>query len=237
MNANHKITMSVLAGIVLGAVAVVASANSALAQDMVRVRGTIESIDGSTYAIKSRDGADLKVALPDSAQIAAVVRGSLVDIKQGSFVGVTAMPQADGSLSALEVHIFPEAMRGSGEGHYSWDLRPGSTMTNATVDQVITDVDGQTLTLKYKNGENENLCPSRYADCRLREGGQFRSQAWRESLHRCDQAGRRNAAGSRVARRSGWNNTAYLIVVRGILHEPWASQTSQDHIQRRTSRV
>jgi hypothetical protein len=90
----------------------------------VRVRGTIERIDGSTYAVKTRDGAELRVALADNPQIAGVVKASLSDIKQGSFVGVTAMPQADGSQRALEVHIFPEAMRGTGEGHYPWDLRP-----------------------------------------------------------------------------------------------------------------
>jgi hypothetical protein len=99
--------------------------------------------------VKARDGAELKVALADNPQIAGVVKASLSDIKQGSFVGVTAMPRADGSQSALEVHIFPEAMRGTGEGHYPWDLRPQSTMTNANVEQVVTAVDGQTLTLKY----------------------------------------------------------------------------------------
>ena len=160
MKANRKITMAVFAGIALGALTIVVSGNAALAQDTVRVRGTIESIDGSTYAIKSRDGADLKVALTDNAQIAAVVKASLADIKQGLFVGVTAMPQADGSHSALEVHIFPEAMRGTGEGHYSWDLRPQSTMTNANVDEVVTAVDGQTLTLKYKNGETKIFVPA-----------------------------------------------------------------------------
>ena len=160
MKANRKITMTVLAGIVLGVLTIVVSGNAALAQDTVRVRGAIESIDGSAYAIKSRDGADLKVALADNAQIAAVVKASLADIKPGLFVGVTAMPQADGSHSALEVHIFPEAMRGTGEGHYSWDLRPQSTMTNANVDQVVTGVDGQTLTLKYKNGETKIFVPA-----------------------------------------------------------------------------
>jgi hypothetical protein len=160
MKANHKITMAALAGIALGALTIIVSGHAALAQDTVRVRGTIETIDGSTYLIKARDGADLKVALADKAQIAAVVKASLTDIKQGLFVGVTAMPQADGSLSALEVHIFPEAMRGTGEGHYSWDLRPKSTMTNANVDQVVTAVDGQTLTLKYKDGEKKIFVPA-----------------------------------------------------------------------------
>ena len=172
MKANHKITMAALAGLALSALTIIVSDHAALAQDTVRVRGTIESIDGPTYLIKARDGAELKVALADKAQIAAVVTASLTDIKQGLFVGVTAMPQADGSLSAVEVHIFPEAMRGTGEGHYSWDLRPKSTMTNANVDQVVTAVDGQTLTLKYKDGEKRNLCPRRHANCCLRAGRQ-----------------------------------------------------------------
>ena len=154
MKGNHK-TMAALAGIALGALTIIVPGDAAQAQDTVRVRGTIASIDGATYVIKARDGGELKVALADNAQIAGVVKASLADIKQGLFVGVTAMPQADGSLIALEVHIFPEAMRGSGEGHYSWDLRPQSTMTNANVDQVVTAVDGQTLTLKYKDGEKK----------------------------------------------------------------------------------
>jgi hypothetical protein len=158
MKANHQI-MAALAGIALGALPITVPSDAAQAQETVRIRGAIESIDGSTYAIRSRDGADLKVALADNAQIAAVVKASLADIKQGLFVGVTAMPQADGSLSAVEVHIFPEAMRGTGEGHYSWDLRPQSTMTNANVDQVVTAVDGQTLTLKYKDGEKKIFVP------------------------------------------------------------------------------
>jgi hypothetical protein len=126
MKANRKVTTAALAGLALGALTIIVSDHAALAQDTVRVRGTIESVDGPTYLIKARDGAELKVALADKAQIAAVVKASLTDIKQGLFVGVTAMPQADGSLSAVEVHIFPEAMRGTGEGHYSRDLRPKS---------------------------------------------------------------------------------------------------------------
>ena len=90
----------------------------------VRIRGTIERVDGSIYVVKARDGAELKLTLSDKLQIAGVMKASLSDIKQGSFVGVTAMPQADGSQRALEVHIFPEAMRGTGEGHYPWDLIP-----------------------------------------------------------------------------------------------------------------
>ena len=161
MKTNHKMTVAALAGIALGALAMMGAGIAiALAQDTVRVRGTIERFDGPIYVIKARDGAELKVTLADNPQIAGVVNASLSDIKQGSFVGVTAMPQADGSQTALEVHIFPESMRGTGEGHYPWDLRPQSTMTNATVEQIVTAVDGQTLTLKYKDGEKKIFVPA-----------------------------------------------------------------------------
>ncbi|MBV8330665.1 MAG: hypothetical protein JOZ61_09395, partial [Verrucomicrobia bacterium] len=132
MKADCKMTVAALASVALGGLAMMLPGIApALAQDTVRVRGTIERIDGSTYVVKTRDGAELKVAVADNPQIAGVVKASLSDIKQGSFVGITAMPRADGSQSALEVHIFPEVMRGTGEGHYPWDLRPQSTMTNA----------------------------------------------------------------------------------------------------------
>jgi hypothetical protein len=129
------------------------------AQDTVRVRGTIEHVDGNNLTVKSRDGAELKVALAPNALVVAIVKASLADIKQGSFVGVTGMPQADGSQRAIEVHIFPESMRGTGEGHYPWDLRPGSTMTNANVEQTVTGVDGQVLSVKYKDGEKKLIVP------------------------------------------------------------------------------
>jgi hypothetical protein len=142
--------------------AAILAAPVAWAQDSppVRVRGTIERIDSQIYVVKARDGAELKVTLADNPQIAGVVKASLSDIRQGSFVGVTAMPQADGRWSALEVHIFPEAMRGTGEGHYPWDLRPQSTMTNANVEQIVTAVDGRTLTMKYKDGEKKIFVPA-----------------------------------------------------------------------------
>jgi len=142
----------------VAAFALVLSA-SAWAQDTVRVRGAIERVDGNTLLIKTRDGAVAKVALASNALIVAIVKASLADIKQGSFVGVTGMPQADGSQRAIEVHIFPEPMRGTGEGHYPWDLRPGSTMTNANVEQTVSGVDGQTLSVKYKGGEKKLIVP------------------------------------------------------------------------------
>jgi len=119
----------------------------------VRVRGTIEQVDGNTLMIKARNGAPLTLRFPDNAKIVAIVKASLKDITPGSFIGTTAVPQADGTSQAVEVHIFPEAMRGTGEGHRAWDLGPTTTMTNGTVAQSVEKVDGNTLTIKYKEGE------------------------------------------------------------------------------------
>ena len=126
---------------------------SAWAQDTVRVRGTVEGMDGSVYLVKTRSGDTVKVAVTDQPLFVAMVKASMADIKPGMFVGSTAMPGPDGSLHAVEVHIFPEAMRGTGEGHRDWDLKPQSTMTNANVEAAVTGVKGQTLTMKYKGGE------------------------------------------------------------------------------------
>jgi hypothetical protein len=123
------------------------------AQDVTRVRGTIERIDGDIYVVKTRAGNLVKVALTDKPLFVAMVKTSMADIKPGMFVGSTAMPGPDGSLRAVEVHIFPEAMRGTGEGHRPWDLEPTSTMTNANVEAAVTGVSSQTLTMKYKGGE------------------------------------------------------------------------------------
>jgi hypothetical protein len=139
---------------VLGLFAVISTVH---AQDTVRLRGTVVGMDGPMYIIKLRGGSEAKVSLAENALVVAIVKASLADIKQGVFVGTTGMPQADGSQKAIEVHIFPEAMRGTGEGHYAWDLRPQSTMTNANVEQTVAGVDGQTLTLKYKDGEKKIL--------------------------------------------------------------------------------
>ncbi len=150
---NRKI----LSGAVAAAVTLIAS--GAMAQDTVRVRGTIERVDGPTYVVKSRDGTELKMTLADNATVVALVKATLADIKPGTFIGVTGLPQVDGSQKAVEVHIFPEAMRGTGEGHYPWDLRPQSTMTNANVEQAVTGVDGPTLSVKYKDGEKKITVP------------------------------------------------------------------------------
>ena len=131
------------------------SSVSAQQPSTVRVRGTIEAVDGQMLTIKTRDGTDVKARLDDKAMIVAVVKASMADVKQGSFIGVTGMPQADGSQKCMEIHIFPEAMRGTGEGHRPWDLQPQSTMTNATVDQMVTAVGDHQITLKYKDGEKK----------------------------------------------------------------------------------
>lgn len=126
----------------------------ALSQDAsIRVRGRIEKIEADTYIIASRDTKLLRVKLTSTATIVAIVKADILDIKPGDFVGVAALPQPEGTLRALEVHIFPEAMRGTGEGHRAWDLQPNSTMTNASVDQATVVANGSQLRLKYKDGE------------------------------------------------------------------------------------
>jgi hypothetical protein len=110
--------------------------------------------------VKTRDGAEQKIALAPNAQVAGVVKASLADVKPGSFVGVTALPQPDGTQRALEVHIFPESMRGTGERHYPWDFQPNSSMTNGNIADAVTAVDGQTVTVKYKDGEQKILVPA-----------------------------------------------------------------------------
>jgi hypothetical protein len=121
----------------------------------VRVRGTVEAADGPMLTVKSRDGQTYRVKMADNVAVRGVVKASLSDIKQNSFIGVTGMPQVDGSQKAVEIHIFPEPLRGTGEGHRPWDLMPNSTMTNATVTQMVKGVQGDEIALKYKDGEKK----------------------------------------------------------------------------------
>jgi hypothetical protein len=134
-------------------------AGTVVAQEMVRVRGTIERVEGGTYIVKARDGTRVKLTLAPNAGVAASVKSALSDIKAGAFIGVAALPQVDGTLRALEVHIFHESMRGTGEGHRPWDLLPKSTMTNATVHDIVTAVDAHVVTLRYKDGEQRVVIP------------------------------------------------------------------------------
>jgi hypothetical protein len=146
----------------VSAFAVLLIASIALAQnpDIVRVRGTIASLNGQTLDVKGRDGAPIQVKLAEDVKVLAVDRKSMADVKQGVFVGITAMPLPDGTQKAVEIHIFPEALRGTGEGHRPWDLVPNSTMTNANIESAVASSDGQELVLKYKDGEKKFIVPA-----------------------------------------------------------------------------
>jgi hypothetical protein len=125
----------------------------------VRIRGTIEAVDGNLLSIKTREGTDVKVKMTDNVAVFAVIKTDLSEIKQGSYIGVTAMPQPDGVQKAVAVHIFPENQRGAAEGFRPWDARPGSSMTNATVAETVKGTDGQDILVKYKDGEKKVLVP------------------------------------------------------------------------------
>ena len=129
-------------------------------QKPMHVRGTIEKVDGNTLSVKLRDGSAATVKLADNPRITAMTKAALSDIKQGAFIGVTAMPQADGSQKAIGLHIFMDAQRGVVPNlHTPWDREPNSTMTNADVESVVASVDGQTIMVKYKDGEKKVIVP------------------------------------------------------------------------------
>jgi hypothetical protein len=137
---------------------VAASSLSAIAQQPPtpsRVRGTIEALDGDVLTVKSRSGEDVKLHMTGDMRVVGITKISLSDIKVGSFVGTTTVPDPDGTQKAVEVHVFPEDMRGTGEGSRPYDLRPNSTMTNATVATTVAGNDGHTLLVKYKDGEKK----------------------------------------------------------------------------------
>jgi hypothetical protein len=138
-----------------GVVAVVSLvAMPAIAQAPKPVRGTIEKVDGPVVSIKEQSGTVVPVKLTDNAQVFGVTPAGVADIKAGDYIGVGAMPQPDGSQKAIQVTIFAPSQRGLGEGFRPWD-RPGSTMTNGTVDTTVAGVNGRTLTVKYKGGEQK----------------------------------------------------------------------------------
>src|SRR6201993_2809749 len=137
---------------------VVATSLLAVAQQPptpTRVRGTIEKVEGDVLLVKSRSGEDVKLHMTADARVVGIIKISLADIKLGSFIGTTTVPGPDGQQNAVEVHVFPEAMRGTGEGTRPYDLHPNSTMTNATVAEQVAGTDGQTLMIKYKDGEKK----------------------------------------------------------------------------------
>jgi multidrug efflux pump subunit AcrA (membrane-fusion protein) len=136
------------------AVATLLTVSVASAQTQ-RVRGTIDKVDGNTLTIKANGGAVQTVTLADNSTIVGVVNASVADIKEGSYIGSGAMPQPDGTQKAVEVHIFAESQRGTGDGHRPWDGAPNSTMTNGAVGQTVSSVDGPVITVKYKDGEKK----------------------------------------------------------------------------------
>jgi hypothetical protein len=140
-------------GLLVVALTLVASQALAQPAQTQRVIGTIENVSGPTLTVKTRNG-EVKVNVTDKVAVFGMVPATLKDIKKGDFIGVGAMPQPDGSQKAIQVMIFSESQRGTGEGHRPW-VRPGSTMTNATVDTTAAGVDGQVLTVKYKDGEKK----------------------------------------------------------------------------------
>jgi hypothetical protein len=126
----------------------------------VRIRGTVEKIDGQNLTVKANNGQSMTVKLADNYAVMGIAKASLADIGSGKFIGTTTLGERDGALVALEVHIFPENMRGTGEGHYDWDLRPASKMTNANVANVTNMGKDRVLTVQYKGGEKKVLVPA-----------------------------------------------------------------------------
>jgi len=138
------------------ALIVASTASSAWAQQPSRIRGQIEKADGPNLTLKTRDGSTLQVKLADDARVAGLNKATLADIKDDSFIGIAGMPEADGTIKAFSIHIFLPAQRGVvADRHGPWDAKPGSTMTNAVVGAKVASKDGETLTVKYKEGEKK----------------------------------------------------------------------------------
>ena len=149
----ERIAFGILCGLALGII-------SASADDKpVRVAGTVESFDGQVLAVKSTKLGEVKINLTTDATVFGVAKATLADVKSGAYVGIGAMPQPDGSQRAIQVTVMAESQRGLSEGHRPWDARPNSTMTNGTIDQTVAGVDGQVLTVRYRDGEKKIIVP------------------------------------------------------------------------------
>src|SRR5215472_588145 len=151
----------VLARLMPLALAVCLSITAALAQNapVTRIRGTIAGLDGNTLAVTTREGAKVDVTLSDPLAVATVKKFDLAEIKPGSYVGIATRTGAGGELRAIEVLVFPEAMRGAGEGHYAWDLEPGSMMTNGTITGTVDAAAGRELSVSFKGDSNKIVVP------------------------------------------------------------------------------
>jgi len=153
-------TKLLLAGALIALLALPAAAQNAPEGTPTRIRGTVDKLDGQTLTVKSRDGQQLTIVLAPNFTVSGVVKKNLADIKAGDFVGAASTKGTDGKLHAIEVLIFPEALRGTGEGERPWDLVPDSLMTNATVAGIASAAQGQVLKVTYKGGESEIIVAS-----------------------------------------------------------------------------
>lgn len=154
------ILRSVLAAAVLVAFSPATNAQAPAPQkEPVRIRGAISSVADGALVVRTREGADAKVKLDEKTSVSTVLKASMSDIKPNTFVGVAAVPLPDGMMRALEIHIFPESMRGVGEGSRPWDLAPGSSMTNGAVSGAVNAANGDVLTISYKDGEKKIVVP------------------------------------------------------------------------------
>jgi hypothetical protein len=147
------------AAVLFAAVPGVAVAQTAPPARTTRVRGTIESVSGSNIVVRTRAGQSVTLALAPDLAVSEIYPVPLADVRAGTFVGVGGIPQPDGTQRAIAVLLFPESRRGSNEGHYPFDFTPESTMTNATVAEVLAAPDGQRLRLRYKDGEKTIVVP------------------------------------------------------------------------------
>jgi ribosome maturation factor RimP len=156
---RNRLTKSAMA-LAAGAMMTLILGQAVQAAERARVRGTVESISGDNLKVKTREGKDVTVMLKSGWAVTGVVKASAADIKPGDFVGIASLPKADGGDGALEVLIFPPAMKGTGEGSYGWDLKPNSSMTNATVANAVKGVDGHTVTVSYHGKEKKIAIPA-----------------------------------------------------------------------------
>jgi hypothetical protein len=150
---NLKLAQAIAGVAFLG----IAALSPAQAAESVRVRGTVVGLEGSTLTVKTREGPNAMLMLKPGWKMAGVAKASVEDIKPGDFVGIASLPTASGGDGAIEVLVFPPALKGSGEGNYPWDLKPKSSMTNATVTNAVKGVDGRTLDLSYSGGKEKKI--------------------------------------------------------------------------------
>jgi hypothetical protein len=156
---RRKFLPAFLIAITIGVPMAAVLTSPAMAQgqmaEQIRVRGSIISFTGTVLKVKTREGKMMDVALAEGWMVSSVARAAVTDIKPGDFVGIASLPKAEGGDGALEVLIFPLALKGTGEGSYGWDLKPNSSMTNATVADAVKDVDGRTVTVSYHGKEKK----------------------------------------------------------------------------------